>query len=90
MNTLEIIHLRSSAESIEPLCDRIRASIKVEGKSAEVITLYRRIGLETDVAIHIRHLEKTGGEQPSDLGRRLASELKAFGMVEHAVWEETQ
>ncbi len=88
MRRLEIIHLRSSGEPLESLADRIRESIWSEGEQAEVVTLYRRDGLETDLAVHIHHLEAPGREGPSRLGLQLVSSLAPFGLVEHSVWEE--
>ncbi|MCP4641796.1 MAG: hypothetical protein GY851_15240 [bacterium] len=84
MKQLEIIHLRSSGEPAEALSSRIRESIREEDASTQVVTLYRRRGLETDVAIHIDH----PSDEPSGLGVRLASALRAFGIVEHTTWEE--
>ena len=82
MSTLEIIHLRSSGEPLEALTDLIRESIWSEGRGSEVATLYRRHGLDTDVAIHIR------GGGPSTLAAHLALALREHGLVEHSVWEE--
>ena len=88
MNTVEIVHLRSSGESVELLSDRIKESIWAEGSGTEVVTLYRRHGLETDVAVHIRHPQADAPHGPSALAFNLAHALRVFGLVEHAVWEE--
>ena len=88
MSRLEIVHLRSSGETIEALSEQLRESIWAEGHGAEVVTLYRRQGLETDVAIHIRCAEGAAHNGPSALAFHLAHELRAFGLVEHTVWEE--
>jgi len=88
MNTLEIVHLRSSVEPIDSLSDRIKESIWAEGNGTEVVTLYRRQGLETDVAVHIRHRNELEEIEPSALAFNLANALRAFGLVEHTVWEE--
>jgi hypothetical protein len=85
MSILEIIHLRSSVEPVELLIDRIKESIWAEGRGTDVATLYRRHGLETDVAVHIRHHESSVA---STLAVHLANALKEFGLVEHSVWEE--
>jgi hypothetical protein len=90
MRRLEIIHLRSSGEPLESLADRIRESIWSEGDQAEVVTMYRRRGLETDLAVHIQHLEMSQAEGPSRLGLQLVSSLAVFGLVEHSVWEELE
>jgi hypothetical protein len=88
MNTLEIIHLRSSGESHEPLGTRIRESIRSHRRNGDAVTLYLQDCLQTDVAVHIQHLDAVPPIRPSELGLRLASELRAFGLVEHTVWEE--
>ena len=88
MRTLEIIHLRLSGEPAESLRDRISESINAAEGDSEVVTLHRRKGLETDVAIHISHLAEPKTEGPSSLGVRLASALRSFGIVEHTLWEE--
>ncbi len=87
MSRLEIIHLRSSGEPLESLASSIRESLGAEGDDVEV-TLYRRDGLETDVAVHIRHLEAPASDGPSGLGLQLASALRALGLVEHTRWQE--
>jgi hypothetical protein len=86
MKRLEIIHLRSSGEPLDSLGRRIRESIVDD--SAETVTLYRRQGLDTDLAVHVRYHAATGGQGPSDLALRLSSSLRAYGLVEHTKWEE--
>ena len=86
MKRLEIIHLRSSAEPLDSLGRRVRESIADE--SAETVMLYRRQGLETDLAVHIRDAAEADRHGPGDLGLRLASALRAYGLVEHTIWEE--
>lgn len=88
MNDLEIIHLRSSGEPIETLAGWIRESVGGDGESTDVVTLFRRRGFDTDVAVHIRHVEPRAGRDPGELALRLASALRAYGIVEHTVWEE--
>ena len=87
MNALEIIHLRSSSEPIESLADRIRESLWNDGRTDGVFTIYRRDGLATDLAVHIRHRDD-GSEVPSRLGLHLVTSLAVYGLVEHSVWKE--
>ena len=87
MKRLEIVHLRSSGEALESLKDRIRDSVGQAGDERRVVTLYRRRGLETDLAVHILDAG-TSGRRASELALRLASALRAYGLVEHTVWEE--
>ncbi len=88
MKRLEIIHLRSSGEALDSLGDRIRDSIAAESEKRGVVTFYRRQGLETDLAVHLLDAGATSGQGPSDLALRLASALRAYGLVEHTLWEE--
>ena len=88
MRRLEIIHLRSSGEPLESLADRIRESIWSEGDQTEVVTIFRRNGLETDLAVHIHHSGAPGADMPNRLGLQLVSSLALFGLVEHTIWEE--
>ena len=88
MSRLEIVHLRSAGEPIEFLSDQIRESIWADGKRAEVVTLYRREGLDTDIAVHIHHPETPGREEPNWFGLKLAYALRDYGLVQHTVWEE--
>ncbi len=90
MSVLEIIHLRSYGEPRELVEEWIEESVRRGGDEGAVITLYRRKGLETDLAVHIRRSGAAGAPQPSPLGLRLASALKAYGLVEHTVWEESR
>ena len=88
MSQLEIIHLRSSGEPVESLTERICESIREGGGTASTLTLYRCHGLKTDLAVHILSPDVAMKTGPSDLALRLASELRAYGLVEHTVWEE--
>ena len=88
MNTLEIVHLRSSGESLETLNDLIKESIWAEANGAKAVTVYRRNGLETDVAVHIRHHGADGSKTPKALACQLTAALREYGIVEHTVWEE--
>lgn len=88
MIQLEIIHLRSSGEPVESLTERIRESTREGGKEASTLVLYRQQGLDTDLAVHILSPDDAMTTGPSDLALRLASELRAFGLVEHTVWGE--
>jgi hypothetical protein len=88
MNNLEIVHLRSSGESLESLNELIKESIWAEGTGSDVVTVYRRSGLGTDIAVHIHQRGSEEQNGPSALAANLANALKAFGLVEHSVWEE--
>ena len=88
MSRLEIIHLRTAGESSASLARQIREAIGSEVDGRGVVTIYRRRGLDTDVAVHINRHGKGETESPSALGLHLASALSAYGLVEHTLWEE--
>ena len=88
MKTLEIVHLRSSGKPIESLGEMIGESIRSGDEAAESITVYRRHGLGTDIAIHIRRFETGRMNGPSALAYQLANSLRAYGLVEHTMREE--
>jgi len=87
MSRLEIIHLRTAGKAVASLARQIREAIGSEVDGAGVV-VYRRSGLDTDVAVHIRSHGGRETASPSDIGLHLASALSAYGLVEHTVWEE--
>lgn len=88
MSRLEIIHLRTAGGSFASLACRIREAIGSGVGTAGAVTVYRRNGLDTDVAVHINSRGSGDTSGPSALGLHLASALSAFGLVEHTLWEE--
>jgi hypothetical protein len=88
MSRLEIIHLRTAGKSSETLARQIREAIGSEVDGYGAVTIYRRNGLDTDVAVHITSHGREEKFGPSVLGLHLASALSAYGLVEHTVWEE--
>ena len=89
MKQLEIIHLRSTGEPLEALSCQIRGSLAADGGCVPKVTIYRRRGLDTDLAVHIRGAVLSPTDL-SGLALQIASELKAWGLVEHSSWEETE
>jgi hypothetical protein len=86
---LDLILLRAPGEALEPLCGCIRESITRGDDHGAGVTLYRRRGLDTDLAVHV-HGPGLSPAELSDLSRRIASELRAWGLVEHSSWEEIE
>lgn len=87
MNTLEIIHLRMAGESLQALVDVIRKSVGSQPDSVDV-RVYRHTKLETDLLVHLHRAMAQQSDCPCECGERLASMLRAYGMVEHSVWVE--
>lgn len=88
MKTLEIIHVRSAGTSLDILSDQIDKSIRGVDDQTEEVSIYRRDGLVTDLAIHIQRTSLSDGEEKSELGLRLASALRAHGSVKHTLWKD--
>ena len=87
MKALEIIHLRSAGEPIDVLSQRISASMSQCGHHPPPMALYRRRGLETDLAVHLP-FDSASEAATHEIALQLASELRAYGLVEHTRWEE--
>lgn len=87
MSTLEIIHLRLAGKPPENLCEQIKESIAANEEVAAKVAVFRRDGLETDLAVHIHHVD-TQNSEPGKLGLRIVSALKAHGLVEHQIWKQ--
>jgi len=84
VDTLEVILLRASGIPLAELREAIHASIGSMETDAAVVHVYRRHGLDTDMAVHIRHPD--GPPQRSKLGLSLAASLAGHGSVQHTVW----
>ena len=50
--------------------------------------VYTHSTLPTDISIHVHYNSAQVQSQGSPFGLQLVSELKAFGVVNHAVWVE--
>jgi len=85
MITLEMIHLRMSGKDPETLEEIIRATLEADARSPD-LRIYRHARVEGDLLIQIHRRGADGRDEPSELGLRLASILRAYGMVGHAVW----
>jgi hypothetical protein len=87
VNALEIIHLRMASASAETLADVIRNSV-VSEPTLLGVHIYRHAKLETDLMVHLHRSFARAEDGECECGERLASLLRAYGMVEHSVWVE--
>jgi cytosine/adenosine deaminase-related metal-dependent hydrolase len=71
----------------ETLVDVIRNSVGSEPELVDV-SIYRHAKLETDLVVHLHRAETQQSDRACDCGERLASMLRAYGLVEHSVWFE--
>ena len=87
MKTLEIIHLRLAGDHSQILADLIRKTAYAESGTVE-FRIYRHTKFQTDLVVHLHRNVAEGSSQASDVGIRMASLLRGYGMVEHSVWVE--
>ena len=89
MKWLEIIEIRISGNDHELLESHFKQLVKEVNKEKEQkLILYRQLDLDTDISIHIFHDSIKAENSGGDLGIRIASALKEFGLVNHNVWVE--
>ena len=90
MQCLEIIELRSADSNREELMQRFNKLVIEVDKEAEntSIKIYNRVNINIDFSIHLLHNSEKIDYNGSQLGLSLASELKDFGLINHAVWLE--
>lgn len=87
MRALEIIHLRMSSAGTYSLVELVRNSVVTQSDVSDV-RVYRHASLHTDLIVHLHRSIAEQSDSVSDSGERLASLLRAHGMVEHSVWME--
>jgi hypothetical protein len=85
MKILEVLHLRMAGDDSDPLAALVRKTA-TEGDGLPEVRVYRHARVEGDLLIHIHRRGPHEGIEASELGIRLASVLRAHGMVEHSVW----
>ncbi len=89
MKWVEIIELRSIDSDLESLESKLKKIInEVEDEIKNQAKAYSRVQIDTDFSIHLYHDSKKVENSGSELGLRLASALKDFGLVNHSIWIE--
>ncbi len=90
MKWIEVIQLRSvgsNREFLESQLQKLMNEVERETKK-QAIKSYSRVLIDTDFIIHLFHDSKKVENSGSPLGLRIASALKAFGLVNHSIWIE--
>jgi hypothetical protein len=90
MNWLEIIELRTANSFHKNLELKISNVLEEFHKSAtdHIIKVYNRIGLNSDISIHILHHSNNSDVNGSIEAFQLVSALKDFGLTNHSIWIE--
>ena len=90
MKCLEIIELRAAGNKRDVLASQLQGIISLleKGSSGQKIKIYTRVLVDSDYSIMLFHDSMKTGTEGSRLGLHLASALKAFGLVNHSIWNE--
>jgi len=90
MRWLEIIELRTvtnKRDVLESQLQKLRDEINKESEK-NTIEAYFSALIDSDFSIHLNHHSKDVEYRGSQLGLRLASALKEFGLINHSIWVE--
>jgi hypothetical protein len=88
MKWLEIIEIQSVSNNqalVELNLENLLNEIKSD-KAEQTIKIYNNVSVMTDYSIHIYNQSDKVNRQGSELGSRLVSTLKAFGLVNYTIW----
>jgi hypothetical protein len=90
MKWLEVVELRTAGSNRELLESQLQTLIDAIEKATpqQAIKSYRRVMISNDFSIHLYHESTKVENKGSQLGLRLASALKEFGLVNHSIWFE--
>jgi len=90
MKWIEIIEIRSSYHSQKMIELKLKGLIEEIQKesSKQSIRIFSKVLLETDYVIMIQNDSKIIDHKRSQLGLRLSSALKEYGMIYHSIWNE--
>lgn len=82
---MEVIHLRMAGRDPTTLAETVRGTVS-DTPGAPEVRVYRHARIEGDLLVHLHHHGAGTQDRPSDIGIRLASLLRAHGLVDHSVW----
>ena len=88
LKQLEVIHLRMAGKITAELIRSVRGSIVKDDFRKISIRTYLREELETDLLVHLHYEIELPATTKPELGEKLASSLREYGMVEHSIWKE--
>ncbi len=83
---IEVIDVRSpqgAARTVETLLREL-----VSDATGDRVDVFRRVSLDGDFLVELRHAAGPVDARGSDVGVRIASALRERGLVNHTVWVE--
>ncbi len=90
MKWLEIIELRSAdgnREQLEQMLNNLINDLAWETKKQTTV-VYKHVIIDTDFSIHMTHDTMKVDSRGSQLGLRIMTILKEYGLVNHSIWIE--
>lgn len=87
MKWIEVIQLRSSAQELPKLAEKLRRFVSSE-LSDEVVSVYRHEGVMTDLSVHLVHQTAENSRPDTTLGQHLAAQLEEHGLIDRSLWVE--
>jgi hypothetical protein len=92
INVLEIIDVRSGSiksKEVTAVLDQLVQSFS-QNSDSEKIKIYTHFHYSTDFSLHLFYKIADRDHLNNQLGMRLASSLKEYGLVNHSVWIESE
>ena len=86
MDWLEVISVRTAGKDSVKEAWRVCRRILPPPAAEQSVTVYRSVGYDTDLSIHIVWHVRSRIPGKSTLGLQLAFALCDFGVVSHTVW----
>jgi hypothetical protein len=92
MKWIEIINLRSAGIPTESIKRKILRSTTEVDQTENLVSVrvYRHATVDSDLSVHLLFESSRPEQRPSAPGQRLASALKAFGLVSYSLWIEEE
>lgn len=92
ISVLEIIDVRSSRVKSKELAAELEQLVQslAQNSDSEKIKIYTHFHYDTDFSLHLFYKIADKDHLNNQLGLRLASSLKEYGLVNHSIWIESE
>ena len=92
ISVLEIIDLRSGSVKSKELAAELEQLVHslAQNSDSEKIKIYTHLHYSTDFSLHLFYKIADKDHLNNQLGLRLASSLKEYGLVNHSIWIESE
>lgn len=92
MKSLETIEIRLTENKIENIMYDVTLIISEIKKLNKDIPakIYFHVNIVTDIMIQLEHVNKKVDQRGSQLGLKITSVIKSYGMVNHNVWIDSK